>query len=363
MSLDVFRGATIAAMISVNNPGNNSPYASLRHAAWNGWTPADLIFPFFLFIVGVSLVLSFRSRLARGESKRALLMHSLRRSALMFLIGVLLNFSLPLSTWRVPGVLQRIAVCYLAAAAITLYSGALARLLWMAGLLLGYWALIRLIPVPGYGFPGTDIPLLHPDGNIVAWLDRLLIPGALFERTRDPEGILSTLPSIVSVLIGVATGEWLQSARSMQRKTTGMAVAGLALVAAGELWSLLLPINKKMWTSSFVLLTAGAALLCLAVCYWWVDVRRWRWLTTPFLVFGMNAIVAYVFSEVLATVLWRTHAHYGHRLVTTQDYLQRTMFAGIQPRPLASLAFSLTFVLVTFLPLWAMYYRRIFIKL
>jgi predicted acyltransferase len=363
MSLDVFRGATIAAMILVNNPGNRFPYPWLEHAEWNGWTPTDLIFPFFLFIVGVSLVLSFRSRLGHGESKRALLIHSMRRSITLFVIGLLLNFSLPLSTWRIPGVLQRIALCYLAASVITLYSGSRARMAWIAGALVGYWALVRLVPVPGFGTPGAEVELLHPDGNIVAWLDRLIVPGALYEKTRDPEGLLSTIPAIATVLLGVATGEWLQSARSMERKARGMVLAGLTLVAAGELWNLWLPINKKMWTSSYVLFTAGAALLCLALCYWWVDIRKWRGWTKPFLVFGMNAITAYVLSEVLAIVLWRMHAHYGRALVTAQDYLYRTLFGGIRPLAAGSLAFSLSFVMVCFLPLWWMYRRRIIIKI
>ena len=363
LSLDVFRGATIAAMILVNNPGNNSPYAPLRHAEWNGWTPTDLIFPFFLFIVGVSLVLSFRSRLARGESKRALLVHSIRRSAVLFLIGLLLNFSLPLATWRIPGVLQRIALCYLAAAFLTLYTGARARITWIAGLLLGYWALVRFVPVPGFGTPGVDLPLLHPDGNIVAWLDRLVIPGSLYEKTRDPEGLLSTLPSVASVLLGVVTGEWLQKARSMLTKAGGMLLGGLALLAAGELWSFWLPINKKMWTSSFVLFTAGAALVCLALCYWTVDIKKWRAWTTPFVIFGMNAITAYVLSEVLAIVGWHIPAHDGHKLTTAQDYLYRTLFSGIQPRAAGSLAYSLCFVLVCFLPLWLMYRRNIVVKI
>lgn len=363
MSLDVFRGATIAAMILVNNPGNAWPYPALRHAEWNGWTLADLIFPFFLFMVGVSLVLSFRSRLQRGESKRGMMMHSLHRSALLFVIGVLLNFSLPLATWRIPGVLQRIALCYLAAAVITLYSGARARMVWVAGLLAGYWALVRFIPVPGFGLHGSDIPFLDPDGNIVAWLDRMLIPGRLFETTRDPEGLLSTLPAIATVLLGVATGEWLRSARTMARKAGGMGLAGVVLICAGELWGIWFPINKKMWTSSYVLFTAGAALLCLAFCYWCTDIRRWRAWTKSFLIFGMNAITAYVLSEVLAIVLWRTHVRNGHRLLTTADYLYRVLFSGIQPRPLASLAYSLSFVLICFLPLWWMYQRKIFLKI
>ena len=362
-SLDVFRGATIAAMIVVNNPGNSSPYSALSHSAWNGWTPTDLIFPFFLLIVGVSLVLSFRARLQRGESKRDLLLHSLRRSVLLFLIGLLLNFSLPLATWRIPGVLQRIALCYLGAAVITLYATARARLAWIAGLLVGYWALLRFIPVPGYGLPGSDVPLLDPEGNLVAWLDRLIIPGRLFEVTRDPEGLLSTLPAIATVLLGVATGEWLQSARSMLRKAGGMVLAGVALLCAGELWEIWLPINKKMWTSSYVLFTAGAALVCLALCYWVIDLRRWRAWSKPFVILGMNAITAYVFSEVLAIALWRTHVHDGRRLLTLQDYLYSALFSGIQPAALASLAYSLSFTFVCFLPLWWMYRRKIFLKI
>jgi predicted acyltransferase len=260
-------------------------------------------------------------------------------------------------------VLQRIALCYLAASIITLYSGSRARIAWISGLLLGYWALVRLVPVPGFGTPGVDVPILHPDGNIVAWLDRLVVPGRLYEITRDPEGLLSTFPAIASVLLGVATGEWLQSAHSMRRKAGGMLVAGIVLVCAGELWSVWLPINKKMWTSSYVLFTAGAALVCLAVCYWCADIKNWRAWAKPFLVFGMNAITAYVLSEVLAIVLGRVHVHDGHRLIAAQEYLYRTLFSGIQPPAAASLAFSLSFVMVCFLPLWWMYRRRIILKL
>ena len=363
ISLDVFRGATMAAMIVVNNPGNSSAYRILRHADWNGWTPTDLIFPFFLFIVGVSLALSSRSRLLKGDSRHHLLVHAVQRTVLLFGIGLLLNFSLPLSSWRIPGVLQRIALCYLAAAVITLYTSRRARIIWIAGLLLGYWAVIRFIPVPGYGVPGSEVPLLHPDGNLASWLDRLFVPGRLFEGTRDPEGILSTFPSIASVLVGVSVGDWLPAARTTPKQPAAMAFTGFLLLLAGEVWSLWFPINKKMWTSSYVLFSAGAALLCLAICYWLIDLRGWHavW-TKPFLIFGMNAITAYVFSELLGIVLWKTHVHYGRRLMSMQDFIYRQAFSAIQPKPIASLAYSLSFLVVCFLPLWWMFRKKIFLK-
>lgn len=363
-SLDVFRGATIAAMILVNNPGSEAAYPPLKHSVWNGWTPTDLIFPFFLFIVGVSLLMSFQSRLRKGESKRAIVLHSLRRAVILIALGVALNFSWPLATWRIPGVLQRIGICYFAAALITLYSTTRARIVWIVGLLAGYWLAMRFVPVPGYGLPGTDVPLLHPDHNLTAWLDRLLIPGRFYEGTRDPEGILSTFPSIATVLLGVLTGEWLRSDRHPRFKAWGIAGAGVLLFAAGELWDVWFPINKKLWTSSFVLLTAGLALLALAFCYWLTDIRRIRgaW-TKPFVIFGSNAITVYVIAEVLAGAGFGLHTHMGRHTVTWQNYIFRTYFASVHPPALASLLYSLTFVLVCFLPIWWMYRRRIFLKI
>src|SRR5215471_2372171 len=210
-SLDVFRGTTIAAMILVNNPGNDSAYALLDHAKWNGWTPTDLIFPFFLFIVGVSLTLSFRSRIERGGSKRTLMLHTLRRSVIIFLIGLFLN-GFPffhLATWRVAGVLQRIAICYLAASVISLYFRSRSIAIWIAGLLIGYWVAMRFIPVPGIGTPTVDMPINDPNANLGWYLDKLYLPGRMYEKVRDPEGILSTFPAIATALLGVLTGQWL----------------------------------------------------------------------------------------------------------------------------------------------------------
>ena len=353
LSLDVFRGATIAAMILVNNPGSTAAYWPLKHAQWNGWTPTDLIFPFFLFIVGVSLVFSFESRMRRGDSRRALVLHTLRRSATIFVIGLLLN-GLPHfdpASWRIPGVLQRIAVAYLAAALITLYSSRRARVAWIAALLLGYWLLMRFVPVPGYGVPHRDIPLLDPMANLAAHLDRKLMSGHLWEGTRDPEGVLSTLPAIATVLCGVLTAGWLRSNCSPRRKAAGMLAAGIAGVAAGEIWGIWFPINKNLWTSSYAVFTAACALVCLAICYWLVDVKLNRsWWTHPLVIFGSNAIAAYVFSEVLGgTFGWK-------------DRIFQRTFAHVTPPGVASLLYSLAVVGVCFLPVWWMYRRQIFLK-
>jgi len=349
----VFRGATIAAMILVNNPGNTVSYWPLRHAKWNGWTPTDLIFPFFLFIVGVSLVLSFQSRLRRGDSTRSLVWHTAKRTPIIFALGLLLNGlpSFHLATWRIPGVLQRIALAYFAAAMITLCCKTYARALWIAALLAGYWLLMRYVPVPGYGVPGRDVPFLDPNANLAAYLDRKLMMGHLYEATRDPEGLLSTLPAIATTLCGVLTGEWLGSNHSRLQKMARMFAAGAIALVAGEIWSIWFPINKNLWTSSYVLFTAGCALLCLAICYWITDIQQHQgWWTKPLVIFGRNAIAAYVLGELVGVPFrW-------------QDYIFQHGFApGFSPA-MASLLYSLTIVGLCFLPMWWMYRRKIFLK-
>jgi len=364
-SLDVFRGATIAAMILVNNPGNDFAYAPLKHSEWNGWTPTDLIFPFFLFIVGVSLVLSFRSRVERGESKRTLMVHTLRRSAIIFLIGLFLN-GFPyfhLATWRVAGVLQRIAIVYLVAALITSYAKTRGIALWICGLLIGYWVAMRFIPVPGLGMPGSDMPVLDPNANLAWYLDKHFLPGAMYEKTRDPEGILSTFPAIATALLGVLTGEWLGKSMTAAKKVGAMLGCGAALIVVGQLWGVWFPINKKLWTSSFVLFTAGCALVCLAICYWITDVKQHRgaW-TKPFVIFGTNAIAAYALAEMVSSLLFSLRVPLGRRVVTLQDYIYRGMFGGIAPRELGSLLYALAFVALCWLPIAWMYRKRIFLK-
>ncbi|HXW54670.1 MAG TPA: heparan-alpha-glucosaminide N-acetyltransferase domain-containing protein [Candidatus Cybelea sp.] len=370
-SLDIFRGLTIAGMILVNNNGDSSAaYWPLEHSAWNGWTPTDLVFPFFLFIVGVSMVYSFRARLSRGESRHAILLHALRRAIILFAIGVLVINSFPggynLSHIRIYGVLQRIAICYLVAAVFVLWSSVRVEIVAVAACLIGYWILMRHVWVPGFGIPGRDIPLLDPDRNLVAWLDRKLLMGHLYEGTRDPEGLLSTIPAVGTALLGVLTGEWLRSNRSTRSKAWGMVIFGLIGLAAGKFWNIWFPINKKLWTSSFVLFTAGFALVLLALCYWLCDVRksRGRW-GLPALVFGMNAIAAYVLSEVLASTLGSVHFRSSGADNSLRAIIYRHVFTspGAAPSANASLAYSISFVLVCWLVMWWFYRRKIFLKI
>jgi predicted acyltransferase len=370
-SLDLFRGVTIAAMILVNNPGNDHAYWPLEHAAWNGWTPTDLIFPFFLFIVGVSMVFSFESRLGRGDSRALLLRHTFRRGFTIFAIGLALHFTVVLASpsrgVRIPGVLQRIGICYLVASVLFLYLRPKARAFVVVGLLVGYWILMRFVPVPGFGIPGRDIPLLHPDANLAAYLDRKFLlwgPTRLYEITRDPEGLLSTLPAIATALLGVFTGEWLRSKRSTQSKAWGMLAFGVAGLTLGEIWGIWFPINKKLWTSSYVLLTAGLGLICLALCYWATDIKRWRgaWIR-PFLIFGRNSIVAYVIAWLFAALLEAFSAPLHGETLTLHDYIFQRVFAPLGSPSFASLVFSLAFVLLCLVPIWLMDRKKIFLKI
>lgn len=370
-SLDFFRGLTIALMIMVNNNGDSSAaYWPLLHSQWNGWTPTDLVFPFFVFIVGVSMVFSFRTRLARGESRGSIMLHAARRAAILFAIGVLIINSFPnrydLHHIRIEGVLQRIAVCYLISAIFVLWSDARGQIVAIAACLIGYWILMRYVPVPGFGVPTHDVPLLDPDRNLAAWLDRKLLFGHLYEGTRDPEGVLSTIPAIASSLLGVLTGEWLRSNRSALSKAAGMFVFGVIGLAAGKFFNIWFPINKKLWTSSFVLFTAGFALVVLALCYWVLDVRklRGRW-TMPALVFGMNAIAAYVFSEMLAAALGSWTVNAAGREESLQGLFYSHVFTspGAPPSANASLAYSLAFVFVCWLFAFVLYRKRIFLKI
>ncbi len=364
VSLDVFRGATIAAMILVNNPGDvQTVYGPLQHASWNGWTLTDLIFPFFLFIVGVSMAFSFASRQKRGESGARQLGHVLWRGFVLFAIGLALNgmaAHFDLGKWRVYGVLQRIALCYVISAMLALWFGRKAWIAAVLGCLAGYWILMRYVPVPGFGVPTHDIPLLDPDRNIVAWLDRKFLAGHLYEGARDPEGVLSTIPAIATTLLGLLTGGWLRSARTARVKAGAMAGFGMACVALGEVFSIWFPINKKLWTSSYVLFTAGLTLLCLALCYAALDVRKWRggW-TPPIMVFGMNAIAAYIFSEILAIGLSALHA--GD--LTWQEFLYQNLFDPLAGPFNASLLYAISFVLVCWGAMLLLYRKRIFLKI
>lgn len=347
--------------------------ANLSASAWNGFTFTDLVFPTFLFVVGISTVFSTDSRLARGDSKRSLFLHTIRRAVILFLLGLLVN-SFPyfhLHTLRIYGVLPRIAICYFVVATLYLISPKWrSKAVIAAGLLVGYWILMRYVPVPGYGVPGHDVPLLDPDRNLAAVLDRHIFSAShLYEKTRDPEGVLSTLPSLATALIGVLTGCWLRTQRPLAQKIRGIAIAGVSGVLLGCLWNISFPINKKLWTSSYVLFAAGLSLLFLALCVWLFDSdneaegkgagsKRSGWFT-PLLVFGSNAITAYVFAELLAATVGTIHVRAG---LSVQRWLYQAIHSVVPNAPFASLLYSLGFVAFCWLPVYWLYRKRIFIK-
>jgi predicted acyltransferase len=359
VSLDAFRGMTIAGMILVNNPGSWAHiYAPLRHAEWHGWTPTDLIFPFFLFIVGVAIPFSFGRRLSRGDNRRDLLLHILRRSLILFGLGLFMA-AFPrfhLGNLRIMGVLQRIGLVYLVAAPAFLFLGRRGRGWMVAGLLLGYWALLTLVPVPGFG-PGD----LSPEGNLGAYMDRMILGDRLWRANWDPEGLLSTLPAVATTLLGMFAGEWLRSPTRSPSKTVGLLLGGMVALALGQLWGLVFPINKGLWTSSYVLFTAGAGSVLLAGFYWMIDVRRWRAWARPFVIYGMNAIAVFVASGLLAKLM-------GLILVGSDDlplkpWIYDRVFVSWAGPLNGSLAFALSYVLVWLLLMGILYRRRIFIKI
>jgi predicted acyltransferase len=372
LSLDVLRGLTIGFMILVNNNGDGQrAYWALKHAEWNGFTPTDLVFPTFLFLVGISAVFSTAARLAKGATKQSILLHALRRAVVLFLFGLLVN-SFPLfhlHTLRVYGVLQRISICYFIISLLYLMSSSWKNKAAIAvTALVGYWVVMRFVPVPGYGVPTHDVPLLDPNGNLVAWLDRQIFSTShLYEKTRDPEGLLSTLPALATALFGMLTGMWLRTDRSIMTKMGGIAIAGVSSLLLGGLWNYSFPINKKLWTSSYVLFAAGWSLLLLAATIWIADVRgagrsdaTRRRLFMPLLVFGTNAIAAYIFSELLPGVMSLIHPQPG---VNLQPYIYHGILGAVPNPPVASLLYSLGFVGFCWLAIYMLYRHRIFFKI
>jgi predicted acyltransferase len=357
LSLDVFRGLTVAAMLLVNNPGTwSAVYAPLEHAEWHGWTPTDLIFPFFLFIVGVSMAFSILPRLERGDAPGRLFGRAARRGAILIGLGLLLGafpyYNLDLAHLRFPGVLQRIGLAFTLAAAVVLFLRPRAQAAVTAALLLGYWAAMTLIPVPG-GRAGD----LGKDGSLAAYVDRAVLgTNHLWAsaRTWDPEGLLSTLPAVATVLLGVFAGRWMRSERSPSERLVGLFLAGNAALVMGLIWDQAFPINKNLWTSSYLVFTAGMALHTLAVCYWLVDVRGWRRWAMPFAWFGLNAIFAFFFSGVMARLL--------NLVKVDRRPLKAVIFDGALaswlPAHEASLAFALCFVALWTGIVWAMHRRR-----
>jgi predicted acyltransferase len=415
LSVDVLRGLTIALMILVNDPGDWShTYRQLDHAPWNGFTLTDFVFPNFLFLVGASIIFSLRSRIARGDSKKTLALHILRRAFLIFAIDIFLT-AFPYFHYthlRLYGVLTRIALCYLAAGLICLATQRARTLLAItAALLIGYWALLRFVPIPGIGTPTHDIPLLDPNNNLTAWLDRAITAftqrtlhtGTLYEHTRDPEGLLSTFPAIATTLIGSITGLWLHRvssgtpdekdassrpersgvegpphfAQAASAITPARCLRGLIgwaqlSVVAAIAWNLYLPINKNLWTSSYVLFSAGGSLLVLALCYWLIDIRRLndtrigKALLWPWLVFGSNAITAFVLSNLIVKIMLSIKVPDSFsttgKPVTAWFWTYTHLFARHGSNEVTSLTFALAFVAICLIPNWLLWRKRIFLK-
>lgn len=372
LSLDLLRGLTIAFMILVNNAGDSgSAYWPLLHSAWNGCTPTDVVFPTFLFIIGITTVISTSSRLSRGIPKQQLFLQIVRRTVILFLLGILVN-SFPffnLHTMRFFGILPRISVCYFVVATLYLFSqGWRDKLALFIAILIGYWILLRFVPVPGYGVPTHGVPFMDPLHNLAFWVDRSLFSAShLSDGTHDITGLGSTLPSIATTLLGVLTAQWLRTSNSFTKKVRNIAFAGLAAILLGGLWNFTFPINKELWTSSFVLFAGGISMLLLALFMWIFDRasappsgRARSPLDTALLVFGTNAITAYVFSELLASGLSSIPTHSGMNL---QETLYRSILHIVPNAPFASLLYSLAYVGVCWVFTYGLYRRGVFIKI
>ena len=380
LSLDVLRGLTVAGMILVTDPGTYSHiFPQLRHAVWNGPTLADLIFPCFLVMVGISMTLSFAARLRRGNTHRRLMLHALRRSVLLVVLGLIVN-GFPfyhLATMRVPGILQRIGVCYLVVSSLylALYRPAITRRtrqitleLVCFGLLAGYWLLLTLYPTPGFG-PGR----LDPLGSLPAVLDRAIFtvphmfqygiktPG--FGITFDPEGVLSTMGALATTLIGVLAGEALRNRDSRRRQCAALAAAGTALWLLSLLCSRSMPLNKQIYTPTFALWSAGLSLIAFAGLLYLIDIRGMRRGWTFALIFGTNAIFAFFLSQFITTTLLLVRARTATGQHGLYEALNEWIFAPWLPPRTASLAYALCIVLLNAALVYPLYRRRVFLRL
>lgn len=356
ISLDTFRGMTVAAMILVNNPGDwGQVYGPLLHAEWNKMiTPTDLIFPFFLFIVGVSIAIAYTRQLQAGKSKFEIQKRILWRAIKIFALGVFLNL-FPLFDFaelRLPGVLQRIAVVFLVCALVFVNTSWKTQAKAGVALLLLYWILMVFVPVPGLG-----AGLLEPGRNMAAWVDSLLIPGKMWEGTWDPEGVLSTLPALATGISGMLAGHLIQSRFAAHQKIIGLYLAGCCALAAGYCWGWAFPINKHIWTSSYVLYTSGLASLVLASLMWVVDELGYKRWTAVGVIYGSNAITAYFLAGVFSVF-----ASIPENASLQSGLMSFFGSVGLGPKA-ASLAWALFFNLLCFAPVYVLYKRGLFIKL
>lgn len=360
LSLDVFRGMTILVMILVNSPGNRTSFVMLDHAAWHGCTLADLVFPFFVFIVGVSSVLTLAKQLARGLSTNILLWKILKRTIFLFSIGLLLNaisLHFDWSTLRILGVLQRIAICYFFTSLLYLTTSIRTQLVVIVVLLMGYWLMMT-----SSIFPIADLNLTM-DGNLAAYIDRLIIsPSHLYKPTFDPEGLLSTLPAIATALLGNLLAAGLLSRATPQIKLKGMLKAGGAISIVGWVWGFVFPINKALWTSSYVLWTGGLAILTFAFCYWLIEIKLWKRWSKPFEIFGVSALTAYILHVLFLKIQAMISIPLADGTsVNLRLFITQALFP-LSELKLASLLYAITYTLFWFVILMFLYQKKLAIK-
>lgn len=365
ISLDVFRGMTIAGMILVNNPGDwGNIYSPLKHAEWNGITPTDFIFPFFLFIVGVSISLAL-SKKVESKITKDLYLKILRRFAVIFGLGLLLA-AVPyfeFSTLRIPGVLQRIAVCYSIVSLLFLHTDWKKQAFIGVVLLFVYWLLITMIPVPG-----CEVATMNDRAcNLAAYLDRLVLGENhiwSLGKVYDPEGILSTIPAIATTISGVLTGTWLKTKNNNFEKVGGIFFFGVSLCAVGWFWNLFFPFNKALWTSSYVAYTSGLALCFLGFCYWLIDIKDYKKWAKPFVIFGTNALALYIGAEMAAKFLGIIQVTGGDgQQISLQGWIFNTLFLPMAEPKTASMIYAICYVLVWLFVIWLLYRKKIFIKI
>lgn len=357
ISLDALRGFTIAAMIMVNSPGSWSHiYAPLAHKAWNGITPTDLIFPFFIFVVGVSIALAYGKKLKEGKPAADVYRKIIIRSLKIFAVGVFLNLypTFDFADVRIAGVLQRIAIVFMVCAVLFLTTGIKTQVIAGALILIAYWLLMTLIPAPGYGQP-----MLEPGINLAARVDALLLPGRMWQQTWDPEGLFSTLPAIASGITGLLAGALHNSPKTIEKKISFLLIGGILSLLAGYLWSIHFPLNKNLWTSSYVLVSSGFAAITLAVFMYLIDKQGNLKVAKPFVIFGSNAITVYVLAW-LADYLF-SGINFGGSNFKDHFMISFTGL-GFEPK-LASMMYALFYTALMFIPAWMLFRKKIFIKL
>lgn len=354
VSLDALRGFTVAGMILVNVPGSwEYIYKPFRHAVFNGLTLADLVFPFFLFIVGASVFLALGRRIEGNIPKKKIVKKVIIRSLLIFLLGVFLNwFSSDFKEWRIAGVLQRISLCYLLGSVIFIYTKAKWKIVISIFILLFYWVLTIFIGIPGYGRVFT------PEMNWTAWIDMNLLPGKMYFGEWDPEGILSTFPALVNTLAGIQAGRLINSAEGYGKKIRKLSIFGLILLTSGLIISLSFPLNKNVWSSSFVLVTSGLASLLWSLLIWLIDIKNKKGWALPGIIFGMNALTAYVLHYILIYPFSRI----GISGKSIQNWFMYYLGGVVQPEA-ASLMWAVLYVGVCFIPVYFLYRKKIFIKI